>query len=123
MDLLFKEECYKIIGAAMNVHKILGTGFAESVYQEAFSIELKECGIPFEKEKEIKVIYKGHELEKSFRVDFLCYNKIIVELKAVNLLATEHTAQVLNYLHVCNCKIGLLINFGELSLKYKRIIK
>ena len=119
--VLFPEESYKIIGAAMEVHRVLGCGFTEPVYQEALERELTLRLIPFEREKTIHILYKGIELTKDFRVDFFCYNKIIVELKAVSSFADEHYAQVYNYLKASGSELGILINFGLVSLDYVRI--
>ena len=119
--LLYKEESYKIIGAAIEVHKVLGCGFTEPVYQEALEHEFKLRGIPYEREKVLKVNYKDITLEKDFRVDFLCYGKIIVELKAVTDIIEDHYAQVYNYLKTTGCELGILINFGNMSLEYNRI--
>ena len=120
-DLLFPKESYDIIGAALEVHSQLGCGFTEPVYQEALAEELRLRHIPFEREKVFTVTYKGKELSKDFRVDFVCFNKIIVELKAVSDFAKEHVAQVYNYLKVTGMQLGLLINFGKTSLEYKRL--
>ena len=122
MDLLFKEESYKIIGAAMEVHKELGAGFLESVYQEAFELELKKQNIPYEREALLNIYYKGTKLKKCYSADFICYNKIVVELKALGELSTNHEAQLLNYLKTSKLKLGLLLNFGSKSLQYKRLI-
>ena len=120
-DLLYPKESYAIIGAAIEVHKQLGCGFTEYVYQEAFAEELKLREIPFEREKVFTVIYKGKELSKEFRADFVCCNRIIVELKAVSDFTEEHYAQVYNYLKASGLQLGLLINFSKTSLEYKRI--
>ena len=120
-DLLFPKESYDIIGAALEVHSQLGCGFTEPVYQEALAEELRLRHIPFVREKVFTVTYKGKELSKDFRVDFVCFNKIIVELKAVSDFAEEHVAQVYNYLKVTGMQLGLLINFGKTSLEYKRL--
>jgi len=122
-ELIYKEECYKIIGACMEVHKTLGCGFLEAVYQEALMLEFKMQNIPFEREKVLTITYKGIELEKKYQVDFICYGKIIVELKAISQLIPENESQVLNYLNATSYKLGLLVNFGEQSLKYKRLVK
>lgn len=122
VNLLFKDEVYNIIGAAMDVHKELGSGFLESVYSEAFEYELEEKGIPFKKEQQIDIYYKHIKLDKKFRFDFLCYDEVVVELKAVSNLVSEHEAQLLNYLKATDKKLGLLINFGAKSLQYKRMI-
>lgn len=119
---LYKDECYKIIGACMAVHRELGHGFLEPVYQEALAIELGFQGIPFVKEPELSIIYRGVALNKTYKADFVCYDSIIVELKALSSLNNDHMAQVLNYLKATNLKVGLLINFGESSLKHTRLV-
>ena len=121
-DLLFKDECYKIVGACMEVHRTLGCGFLEPVYQEALAFELQRQGIPYEREKEYEINYKGLILSKTYKVDFLCYGNIIVELKALGQLSKEHMAQVLNYLKASHLNLGLLVNFGTISLNYERIV-
>ena len=122
MDLLYKTETYKIIGVAMEVHKELGPGFLEAVYQEAFELELQRQDIPYEREKLLNVFYKGKKLKKHYSADFVCYDKIVVELKALGELSSDHEAQVLNYLKTSKLKLGLLLNFGTKSLQYKRLI-
>jgi GxxExxY protein len=122
-DYLYKEECYKIIGAAMEVHRQLGAGFLEAVYQEALEYEFIERKIPYKRESELPIFYKGRKMQKKYIADFVCYDKIIVELKALSALTTEHDAQVLNYLKATNMKLGLLINFGKPSLEFKRLIR
>ena len=121
-DILYREECYKIIGACMEVHKELGPGFLEPVYQEALSLEFYVQGIHFEKEKDIHIVYKGKTLDKCYKADFLCFDKIIVELKALSELSNDHIAQLLNYLKATKLRVGLLVNFGSPSLVYKRLI-
>lgn len=111
----------KIINACFEVHNELGNGFLEPVYQEALEEEFKSQGIPYEREKLLPNIYKGKKLSKEYFADFLYYNEIIVELKAVGVLSKPHKAQVLNYLNAADKEIGLLINFGETSLKWERI--
>lgn len=110
--IIYKEESYKIVGAAFKVYNGLGPGFLEAVYQEALEIEFQRQGIPYEREKDIKIFYDGVELKQSYRADFVCYNKIIVELKAVSSLDDAHHAQVYNYLHATGFKLGILLNFG-----------
>ncbi len=117
-----KDKTYRVIGAAMSVHAELGMGFLEAVYGDALAIELEKRHIPFEREKAIHIMYKGQKLNHYYVADFLCYDNIIVELKAVEQLQTIHMAQVLNYLSATGFKLALLINFGEKSLKYKRIV-
>ena len=122
MSYLYKDETYAIIGAAFEVHKILGAGFLEAVYQEALEKEFLLKNIPFEKEKQLKIWYKEQELSKYYVTDFLCYGHIIVELKALSTLTNEHLSQVINCLKASGNEIGLLINFGQQSLEYKRVI-
>jgi GxxExxY protein len=119
-NVIFKAESYKIIGACLEVHNELGSGFAESIYQEALAYELKLRDIPFIKEKQLNVRYKDILLEKYYIADFICFEKIILEIKALSKLLPEHESQVLNYLKATGFKLGLLINFGEKSLVYKR---
>ena len=122
MDLLYKEEVFDIIGAAIEVHKGLGHGFLEAVYQEAFEIELNKKAIIYEKEKRLSITYRGNKLNKYYIADFVCFDKIIVEIKAINKLSNDNYAQVLNYLKVTGYKVGVLLNFGSKSLEYKRLI-
>ena len=117
-----KDKTYGIIGAAMSVHTELGMGFLEAVYGDALAIELERRHIPCEREKSIHIMYKGQKLNHYYVADFLCYGDIIVELKAVEQIQSVHMAQVLNYLSATGYKLALLINFGEKSLKYKRIV-
>ena len=122
--MIEKEELTgKIINACMEVHNELGNGFLEPVYQEALEEEFKIQGIPYVREKLLPVMYKGKQLKKEYYADFVCYDDIIVELKAVSVLSKPHKAQVLNYLNATNKEIGLLINFGETKLKWERITK
>ncbi len=121
-DLFFKEECYKIIGACMKVHRELGSGFLEPVYHEALVVEFNKQGIPFESEKVFKIIYSGVELKSTYVADFVCYDKIVLEIKATSSLSDAHVSQLLNYLKASGMQIGLLVNFGEASLKYQRCV-
>ena len=118
--LRYEQESYQIIGAAMKVHSILGPGFTEKVYQDALAIEFCECGIPFERKKEIHAIYKGKVLDDTFKPDFICYDKIIVELKSVKELDDVHRSQAINYAKVAGYQLSLLINFGQSSLEKER---
>ena len=120
-DIQFQQEVFDIIGAAMEVQKELGRGFAELVYHEALNIELGLRKIPYESEKLITIKYKEKILERTYKADLVCYGNIIVELKSVEKLKTEHTAQLLNYLKATDQPLGILINFGELPLKYKLV--
>ena len=119
--MLFKEESYQIIGAAMEVHRLLGCGFVEAVYQEALEKEFQLRNIPYEREKELNITYKGSTLSKTFKADFICYDKIILELKSVREFTDEHYAQIYNYLRASNLELGLLINFGAASIEYHRV--
>lgn len=107
----------------ISVHKELGCGFLEAVYQEALAIEFTLQGIPFEREKEMDILYKGHPIGKKYRADFICYDKIIVELKAVEKLLPEFKAQTLNYMKMSNSKLGILANFGQSSLEVQRLVR
>lgn len=120
-DLLFSDVTRKVIGAAMEVHCHLGCGFLESVYEEALAIEFDLCNIRYERQKSMDIFYKGRKT-KQFVCDFLVENAVIVELKALRQLTAVEEAQLLNYLKATNMKVGLLINFGEVSLKYKRFV-
>ena len=121
--IIYKEESYKIVGAAFKVYNTLGAGFLEAVYQEALEIELQRQRIPYEREKELKIVYDGVELKQTYKADFVCYGKIIVELKAVSTLDDAHRAQVYNYLHATGLKMGLLLNFGNAEeLEKQRIV-
>jgi GxxExxY protein len=121
-DLVFAEECYQIIGAAMEVHNELGPGFLEPVYQEALLHEMRMRNISAKPEEPLHIHYKEIELSKKYRADFICYDAIIVELKALSELLPVHTAQTLNYLKATGFKVALLINFGASKLEYKRLI-
>lgn len=112
----------KIIGAAMEVHKILGNGFQEVIYQRALAVELENQELSFTREQEMKIEYKGKDIGTR-RVDFFVENKVMVEIKAVIQLEDVHLAQAINYLEAYNLEIGLLINFGAKSLEFKRVMK
>ena len=121
-EYIFKQECYDIIGSCMEVHKELGCGFLEAVYQEALELELIDRKIPFDRECQLDILYKGRELAKKYFADFICFDEVIVELKAVSDLNDVHYSQILNYLKATDKQVGLLINFGSRSLQYKRVI-
>jgi len=113
---------YAIIGAAMEVHRELGSGFLETVYHEALVLEMTSRNIQFVHEVELPVIYKGQQLATSYRADFICFDKVILEIKALGELNTLQEAQILNYLKATGLGVGLLINFGAESLQYKRFV-
>lgn len=117
-----QEETKQIIGIAYDIHRFLGPGFLEIVYKDAFEFELRKKRIVYEREKEYCIPYKEIILTHKFFADFVVYNKIILEIKAKDGIAEIHMAQTLNYLKVSGCKVGLILNFGELSLKIKRIV-
>ncbi|HEY3271641.1 MAG TPA: GxxExxY protein [Geothrix sp.] len=111
---------YAILGVAMEVHRSLGPGFLEAVYQEALAVELEARGIPFRREVELPVIYKGRPLKTTYRADFICFGSVILELKSVAKLGAIEEAQILNYLKATGYEVGLLVNFAESRLTYKR---
>jgi len=123
MELIHKEETYKILGAAMEVHSTMGSGFLEAVYQEALAIEFEKRKIPFKRESKLEINYKGQTLSKYYVADFVCYDKVIIETKATKELAGIDEAQLINYLKSTGLKVGLLINFGTESLEHKRLLR
>ncbi len=112
-ELIYEEETFAIRGAVFEVYKEMGSGFLEAVYQECLEKELRRQNIPFVAQKELKLVYKGETLQHTYKPDFICYDKIIVELKTVKTIAPEHKAQLLNYLKAAGSELGLLINFGS----------
>lgn len=121
--ILYKEEVYNFIGRCMEVYNNLGFGFLEIVYKDAIQLELEEENIPFSREKEFPVIYKGNKLTRSFFADFVVFENIVVEIKAnADGIAKEAFSQTLNYLKVSKNKLGLIVNFGKQKLEYKRVV-
>ena len=121
-DLIYAEECYKIIGASFEVYKDKGSGFLEAVFQECLELELGMQEIPYAAQCPLALTYKGHPLKQRYVADFVCFGKIVVELKAVEKLSDEHRAQVLNYLNATGHRLGLLINFGHYpKLEWERL--
>jgi len=116
---IYQEESSTLLGLALQLHKELGCGFKEKVYQDAFEVLLKENNIPYEREKHLTLTYHGVVLQHDFFYDFLCYDKIGVELKAYSEITGEFESQIINYIHVGNHQLGLLLNFGTTSLQYK----
>jgi GxxExxY protein len=115
-------ETFAIIGAAMEVHRTLGHGFLEAVYQEALAEEFTTRAIPFQREVGLPVVYKGKTLSTAYRADFICYESVIVELKALAKLSGQERAQVINYLKATNINRALLLNFGSPSMEYERLV-
>lgn len=115
-------ETYSIIGAAMAVHRELGHGFLEAVYQEALEQEFRAQKIPYQREKELPICYQGNQLNTCYKTDFVCFKSVIVELKALQRLSGNEEAQVINYLKASGITRGLLINFGTRSLQHKRLV-
>ena len=113
---------FAVIGAAMEVHRVLGCGFLEAVYQEALALEMQTRAIPHRREVELPVFYKGQRLTTQYKADFIAYDDVIVELKALAKLSGVEEAQIINYLKSSGLKVGLLINFGALSLEYRRFV-
>ena len=123
-ELLLKDEVYAIIGAAIDVHRELGSGFYEAVYQEAMGIEFSDRRIPSEPLKLLQVSYKGAILQKSYIADFICFGQVIVELKVMNQLTSREEYQLLHYLKATGLRVGVLINFGEEGrLDWKRLVR
>jgi len=112
------ERTFKIIGCAMEVHKELGCGFLEAVYQEALEKEFAIQGIPFKAQPVIEIRYKGEPLEKKYQADFICYDEVIIEIKAISTLTGLEESQLINYLKATGIRVGLLINFGNKSLEH-----
>ena len=115
-------QTFAVIGAAMEVHRILGCGFLEAVYQEALARELHHRAIPFQEQRELPVSYKGQTLSTCYRADFVVFEGVIVEIKALDILSSREKAQLLNYLKASGFRVGLLINFGARSLQYERLV-
>ena len=122
-ELVYRDESDRIMGACFEVYKEKGCGFLESVFHECLAIEFEAQGIPFESQKVLRLEYKGRLLKQAFVADFVCFGKVILELKAVSHLADEHRAQILNYLHATQFRLGLIVNFGHApKLEWERIV-
>ncbi len=124
VELLFRDEVYAIVGAAIEVHRELGSGYLESVYQEAFQIELDQRAIQFTAQQPLRINYKGHVLQKAFIADLICYGSVLVELKAMDRFGGKEESQILNYLKTTGLRVGLIINFGDAGrLDWKRFVR
>lgn len=121
-ELLYKDECFKLVGLCMEVHRVLGRGLDEIVYKDALVVELQNAAIPFAREQRHEITYKNVVLPHHYFADFVVWDKIILEAKAVETLSASHTKQVLNYLAAAKLRVGLLVNFGADSLVWKRVI-
>ena len=123
-ELLLKDEVYAIIGAAIEVHREVGAGFLEAVYQETMELELGWRGIPFEPQKELCIRYKGRYLKKRYIADLVCFRTVLVELKAMKQIGSNEEAQMLNYLKATGLRVGVIINFGDPGrLDWKRMVR
>jgi len=120
--IIYKDESFKIIGICMNIHSIMGLGFLEAVYAEVLEKEFIKNNVPYQREVKLDLFFNGEKLDKKYKADFVCFDDIILELKSASFLNDNFTKQTLNYLKATNKRLGLLINFGEKSLKYKRVI-
>ena len=124
MELVYKDESYRIIGACFEVYKEMGCGFLEAVYQECLSMEFAGQGIPCQSQCALGLCYKGQPLQQKYVPDFICFDKIVVEIKAVTELTALHRAQLQNYLKATGYKLGFLVDFGHYpKLEYERIVK
>lgn len=124
MEIVYKEESYSLVGACFEVYKEKGCGFLEPVYQECLELELKLQNIPFAAQQQLQLSYKGTPLTQNYKPDFICYDKIILEIKALSKLTDVHRAQVHNYLKATGCKSGILVNFNHYpKLDYERIVR
>lgn len=121
-NLIYKKEAYQIIGLCMEVHKILGKGHSEIVYKDALQYELFKHSIPFQREKKYEIVYKDIILPHNYYADFVVFDNIILEIKAAERLSDAHIKQTLNYIAAARSRLGLLVNFGEDSLAYRRVI-
>ncbi|MBP3393039.1 MAG: GxxExxY protein [Lentisphaeria bacterium] len=123
MEIIYKDETYAIQGACFEVYKTLGNGFLEAVYQEALAREFDSSSIPFKEQCKLKLLYKGMPLKQTYKPDFICFDKIIVEIKAMSAITAEYEAQLLNYLKITNMHLGLLVNFGHYPrIEIKRFV-
>jgi GxxExxY protein len=120
--LILKDQSYQIIGKCFEVHNELGPGFLEVVYKDALELEFQQAGIPYEREKEYSIIYKGNFLRRKYYADFVVFNSVILEVKAVSGITDDFVARCINYLKVSGNKLALLVNFGEPKLNYQRIV-
>lgn len=121
-EVIYKDESYKIIGCCLEVYNVLGKGFLEVIYKDALGIEFQLNNIPYSREKNFEVIYKGIPTKRKYNADFIVYDKIILEVKAFKSISNDNLLQTMNYLKVTGFKLGLLVNFGENSFNSKRVV-
>ncbi len=121
-DIILKEESYKLVGICMEIHREMGMGFKEVLYKDALEFELKQNGIPYTREKQYKVSYKGIILPHHYYADFVVYDSIILEIKSTSFIVNGFVAQTINYLRASGLKLGIIVNYGEKSLTYKRVV-
>ena len=121
-DIILREESYKIVGICMEIHTHLGMGFKEAVYKDALEVEFKSQSLPFVREKQFKIEYKGIVLSHKYYADFIVFDSIILEVKSTNFIIDSFIAQTINYLKASGIKLGIIANFGERSLTYKRVV-
>lgn len=121
-DILYKDESYKLIGICMEVHRNLGLGFKEAVYKDALQVEFESNSIPFIREKQFKINYKGIVLPHRYYADFIVFNGIVLEVKSASFITDNFTAQTINYLKASELKLGIIANFGERSFTHKRLV-
>ena len=122
IEIVLKEESFKIIGLCMEVHRQLGMGFKEKLYKDALEVEFKEAQIPFSREKQFKIEYKGIILHTSYFADFIIYDSVILEVKATDFITENFMAQTINYLKLSGIKLGIIGNFGKPSFEFKRVV-
>lgn len=121
-EIIFKEESYQIVGLCMEVHRQLGMGFREVIYKDALEIEFRENNVPYLREKLYKIEYKGIVLPHKYKADFIVFDQIVLEVKSTSLLVDSFVAQTINYLKASGLKLGMIVNFGEKSLNFKRVV-
>lgn len=121
-DIILKEESYKIIGLCMEVHRELGMGFKEIIYKDALEIEFRQHAIPFVREKQFKIEYKGIVLPRTYPADFVIYDQIILEVKSSSMIVNNFVSQTINYLKASGLRLGIIANFGEASFVFKRVV-
>lgn len=121
-EILLRDESFKLIGVCMEIHKELGFGFREAVYKEAIEIEFAGKSIPFEREKLFMISYKGIQLRQKYSADFIVFGKIVLEVKATSMLVDAFLAQTINYLKASHLHLGIIVNFGQSSLTFKRVV-